>query len=780
MFWMTPSRIFSRSSSLKIAPRRAAIVVDEDVGRRAGGEERCLARRAADVGDDRLHLDREARGNLGGGRFHRGAVAAVDDDIAARLGKRQRAAATEAAARSANDRLPAGDSQIHAFPSSLTIRVARSRERLKPGAGRLPACHGTVFRISYMRGVPGHKGWPAPMLDRPNPRHFRTLFLSDVHLGSKACQARLLLDFLRCHDAETFYLVGDIVDGWRLKRSWYWPQEHNDVVQKLLRKGRKGSRIVYIPGNHDEFLRDYHGHAFRRRRGRGEGGARHRGRPAAPRHPWRRVRRRRPSRPLARLSSASSAYEVAVSINTVLNRIRRRLGFGYWSLSAWLKLKVKNAVNYIGAFEEALSNEARRAGADGVVCGHIHHARIADSNRLPLRQHRRLGGELHGRRRAPRRQARDHLLAGRPCRSCGRRGSRWRPASPARRPSEAPPHRHRRLAAAGQRRRADARAHGRRTAAHGRRGGRAHARRVSARFPARPIPRSGWRLTSQKTIAAGDRGGAARRHPHRHRGAGRGGRPALVPAPRPASSRRAITRAFPNTSRERAPIPLQLTYALLRRFHNAGAACMVATPSLERDLRGARLPQPRALAARRRLLAVPAAPGGGAARSAAAGLSLCRPRLGREERRRLPRPRSAREQGRHRRRSGAAGAPRRAIPRRDFLGVLAGEALAEVYAQADVFVFPSRTDTFGIVLLEALASGRAGRGLPGGRAGRRGRLGRGRRPRRGSPCRRHRRPRYPARTLPDVRSRPYLAGKRAPVPRQYPCGAWRPAARWPP
>ena len=99
-------------------------------------------------------------------------------------------------------------------------------------------------------------------------RRFRTLFISDVHLGSKAAKADFLIDFLRHNDADTIYLVGDIVDGWRLKRSWYWPQECNDVVQKMLRKARKGTRVVYIPGNHDEFLRDFPGHAFRRHRGR--------------------------------------------------------------------------------------------------------------------------------------------------------------------------------------------------------------------------------------------------------------------------------------------------------------------------------------------------------------------------------------------------------------------------------------------------------------------------------------------------------------------------------
>jgi UDP-2,3-diacylglucosamine pyrophosphatase LpxH len=93
-------------------------------------------------------------------------------------------------------------------------------------------------------------------------RRFRALFISDVHLGTRGCQADRLLDFLRHHDAETIYLVGDIVDGWALRSSWYWPQAHNDVVQKLLRQARKGARLIYIPGNHDEFLRGYYGTHF--------------------------------------------------------------------------------------------------------------------------------------------------------------------------------------------------------------------------------------------------------------------------------------------------------------------------------------------------------------------------------------------------------------------------------------------------------------------------------------------------------------------------------------
>ena len=208
-------------------------------------------------------------------------------------------------------------------------------------------------------------------------RHFRTLFISDVHLGARGCQAELLLDFLRCHDADTIYLIGDIVDGWRLRSTWYWPQAHNDVVQKLLRKARKGARMIYVPGNHDEFLRDYYGTHF--------GGIE-----VAERYIHDGADGRRyliihgdhfdfvvtQARWLAHLGD--HAYTLAIVVNRIFNDLRRRLGFGYWSLSQWAKQKVKNAVNYIGEFEKTLVLEARRAGTDGVICGHIHHAAIHD------------------------------------------------------------------------------------------------------------------------------------------------------------------------------------------------------------------------------------------------------------------------------------------------------------------------------------------------------------------------------------------------------------------
>lgn len=209
----------------------------------------------------------------------------------------------------------------------------------------------------------------------------RTLFLSDMHLGTKGCQAAMLLGFLRDYDADEIYLVGDIVDGWQLKSGWYWPQSHNDVVQKLLRKVRKGTNVVYVPGNHDEFLRDYIGMTFggvevaESRIHTGADGRRY-----LVIHGDQFDMVVRHARWLAHLGDG--AYSLALFVNTGLNKVRRRLGLSYWSLSAWAKLRVKNAVNFIGKFEEFLAAEAKRHGADGVVCGHIHHAANRDIDGL--------------------------------------------------------------------------------------------------------------------------------------------------------------------------------------------------------------------------------------------------------------------------------------------------------------------------------------------------------------------------------------------------------------
>ena len=208
-------------------------------------------------------------------------------------------------------------------------------------------------------------------------QQYRTIWLSDIHLGPRGCKADFLLDFLRCNDAETIYLIGDIVDGWQLRKSWYWPQTHNDVVQKLLRKVRHGTRMIYVPGNHDEWLRDYAGLWF--------GGVEMLEEAVHVTADGRRLLIIhgdsydlvvKHARWLALLGD--SAYTFALWANHHFNRIRRVLGYEYWSLSAFLKLRVKNAVQYIGSFADALADEARRRDLDGVVCGHIHHAEIRD------------------------------------------------------------------------------------------------------------------------------------------------------------------------------------------------------------------------------------------------------------------------------------------------------------------------------------------------------------------------------------------------------------------
>lgn len=211
--------------------------------------------------------------------------------------------------------------------------------------------------------------------------HYRTIWISDVHLGTRGCQADYLLDFLRVHECETLYLVGDIVDGWHLKKGWYWPQTHNDVVQKILRKGRKGTRVIFIPGNHDESVRQFVGLNF------GEIEVR-----ADAIHTLLDGRRlwvthgdlfdgvMQHARWLAYIGD--SAYSIILRLNGWFNAIRVRLGFPYWSLSQYLKHQVKNAVNFISAFEQVMSEEARRRHCDGVVCGHIHKAEIREINGL--------------------------------------------------------------------------------------------------------------------------------------------------------------------------------------------------------------------------------------------------------------------------------------------------------------------------------------------------------------------------------------------------------------
>lgn len=211
--------------------------------------------------------------------------------------------------------------------------------------------------------------------DETPVHQYRSIFLSDLHLGTRNSQADLLLDFLKYNEADHIYLVGDIIDGWQIKRGWYWPQSHNDVLQKILRKARKGVKVTYVPGNHDEFAREYCGMSF--------GGievvekAIH---ITADNKKFLVIHGDQfdivvcNARWLAYLGDW--AYDWAIFINTYYNIARRLLGAGYWSFSAWAKMKVKNAVKFIGDFETLLASEAKKHNLDGVVCGHIHHPTI--------------------------------------------------------------------------------------------------------------------------------------------------------------------------------------------------------------------------------------------------------------------------------------------------------------------------------------------------------------------------------------------------------------------
>jgi len=203
----------------------------------------------------------------------------------------------------------------------------------------------------------------------------RATWISDTHLGTAGCKAELLLDFLKSVDCEILYLVGDIVDGWQLRKGWYWPPRHNDVVRCVLKKAKHGTRVIYVPGNHDEAFRGYvginlggvelvheavhvtadgrrllilHGDEF-------DGVVLY-------------------ARWLAFLGD--NAYTLLLQLNRVLNWVRRKRGLPYWSLSAHLKKKVKNAVQFISSFEEVVARAAQERGAHGVVCGHIHSAEI--------------------------------------------------------------------------------------------------------------------------------------------------------------------------------------------------------------------------------------------------------------------------------------------------------------------------------------------------------------------------------------------------------------------
>ncbi len=207
-------------------------------------------------------------------------------------------------------------------------------------------------------------------------RRWRTVWISDVHLGTRGCKAEMLVDFLRSIETETLYLVGDIVDGWSLKkRGWFWPDVHNEVVRRILKMAHCGTRVIFIVGNHDEVLRDYAGFSF--------GGVELANEAVHLTADGRRLLITHGdsfdgvvlyARWLALLGD--KAYSLLLRANIMVNAVRRRFDLPYWSLSGYMKKRVKNAVQFVCNFEDALAREATTRGFAGVVCGHIHCAEI--------------------------------------------------------------------------------------------------------------------------------------------------------------------------------------------------------------------------------------------------------------------------------------------------------------------------------------------------------------------------------------------------------------------
>ncbi|MGI9437385.1 MAG: UDP-2,3-diacylglucosamine diphosphatase [Geminicoccaceae bacterium] len=208
------------------------------------------------------------------------------------------------------------------------------------------------------------------------PTRYRAIWISDFHIGTRRAQTDILLDFLKYTESDTLYLVGDIIDNWSLRKTWFWNQSHNDVIQKILRKARKGTKVIYIPGNHDERFRDFVGTRF--------------GRVAVMQDAVHITADKKRylvlhgdefdgvvkyAKWLAVLGD--KAYERAFDLNRLLNLVRRKLGLPYWSLSSHLKRRVKQAVQFVSNFEQAFVREAKKRNADGVICGHIHTPEIS-------------------------------------------------------------------------------------------------------------------------------------------------------------------------------------------------------------------------------------------------------------------------------------------------------------------------------------------------------------------------------------------------------------------
>lgn len=238
----------------------------------------------------------------------------------------------------------------------------------------------SIIRLPFEADLEGFSS-STPSVPEPTPdskrRKFRTIWISDVHLGTRGCAADLLIDFLDTTDSETMYLVGDIIDGWRLKKKFYWPAAHNDIVWRIMKRAKRGTRVVYVPGNHDEMFRQFTGMNF--------GGVEIKRQAIHTTADGRRLLIVHGDEFDAIMLShrwlaflGDQAYGALMRCNHAVNKVRSWLGKPYWSLSKTAKQKVKNAVEFISRFEHAVAHEAAARGVDGVVCGHIHHAEFRE------------------------------------------------------------------------------------------------------------------------------------------------------------------------------------------------------------------------------------------------------------------------------------------------------------------------------------------------------------------------------------------------------------------
>jgi len=247
--------------------------------------------------------------------------------------------------------------------------------------------HVTLSSMNFFEHVVDSEGYPDWMasIDQDDyilaenthqKTHYKTIFISDTHLGSKGAKAEFLAEFLKYNQCDKLYMVGDIIDGWRLKKRMFWPQAHTNVVRRILTMSKRGTDVVYVTGNHDDFLRRYSGLEFGNIELCDQAEYELNGKKYLVIHGDKYDSVIQTQKWLAYLGDWS--YETLVVFNRHFNRVRQKLGMGYWSLSSYIKQRVKRAVSFITAYEEAVVKDCEKSGYSGVICGHIHHPEVRE------------------------------------------------------------------------------------------------------------------------------------------------------------------------------------------------------------------------------------------------------------------------------------------------------------------------------------------------------------------------------------------------------------------